>query len=52
MTYHLNVMYTPAKFHGYIQNGLGIVAWTRKYYRQMHGRTGQPLHGGIINYYL
>ena len=26
MTYHLNVMHAPVKFHEYIPNGLGVMA--------------------------
>ena len=29
MTYCLNVMHAPVKFHKYIPYGLGVMAWTR-----------------------
>ena len=29
MTYHLNVMHAPVKFHEYIPYGLGVMAQTR-----------------------
>ena len=28
MTYRLNVMHAPIKFHEYIPYGLGVMAWT------------------------
>ena len=29
MTYRLNVMHAPVKFHKYIPYSLGVMAWTR-----------------------
>ena len=40
MTYRLNVMYAPVKFHEYIPYGLGVMARTRRRTdRQTDGQT-------------
>ena len=40
MTYRLNVMHTPVKFHEYIPYGLEVIARTQSgMYGQMEGQT-------------